>query len=287
MHRYKNCIVHKSSEGNLLLGKDYTALFDCGMAFCAKDTIQNVKNALGGRPLDYIFATHTHYDHIGALPYFREEWPQLRLAATAAGAAVLVKDTPRKVFRELSSSAAMRFGSKLDINYDDNAFYADITIKDKDSISLGDLSVEVLETPGHTRDSVSYFIPELELLFMNETPGVMMHDGKIYPTYLTSYADTINSINKCRCLKFKHLSLPHRGVVSKEEADGFFDKVMEANIACYNFILGMKEKNLSEDEMIASFFQKYGSDVILSYQPKEAFIINARATIACTLKELG
>jgi len=286
MHKYINCIVHKSSEGNLLIGKDYTALFDCGMAFCAKDTIQNVKNALGGRPLDYIFATHTHYDHIGALPYFREEWPQLRLAAIAAGAAVLVKDTPRRVFRELSSSAAMRFGSKLDINYDDNAFHADITVKDKDIISLGELSVETLETPGHTRDSVSYFIPELELLFMNETPGVMMHDGKIYPTYLTSYTDTINSINKCRCLKFKHLSLPHRGVVSKEEAGGFFDKVMEANIACYNFILDMKEKNLGEDEMIDSFFQKYGSDVILSYQPKEAFIINARATIACTLKEL-
>jgi len=62
---------------------------------------------------------------------------------------------------------------------------------------------------------------------------------------------------------------------------------MEANIACYNFILDMKEKNLNENEMVDSYFQKYGSDVILSYQPKEAFIINARATIACTLKEAG
>jgi flavorubredoxin len=257
------------------------------MAFCAKETIQNVKNALDGRPLDYIFITHTHYDHIGALPYFREEWPHLRLAATAAGAAVLLKDTPRKIFRELSLAAAAIFGVKLDIDYDDDAFHADITVKDKDSIPLGGLSVEVLETPGHTRDSVSYFIPELELLFMNETPGVVMHDGNAYPAYLTSYSDTIRSINKCRCLKYKHLSLPHRGVVSKEEANVFFDKVLEANIACYNFILGLKEKKLSEDEMIASFFQKYGSDVILSYQPKEAFIMNARATIACTLKEMG
>jgi len=242
MHRYKNCIAHKSSEGNLLLGEDYTALFDCGMAFCAKDTIHNVKNALCGRPLDYIFITHTHYDHIGALPYFREEWPELCLVATAAGAAVLLKDTPRKVFRELSSSAAGIFGVKLVINYDDNAFHADITVKDKDIISLGGLSVEVLETPGHTRDSVSYFIPELELLFINETPGVMMTDGKVYPTYLTSYTDTINSINKCRCLKYKHLSLPHRGVVSKEEADVFFDKAYGSEYCLLQLYTGHERK---------------------------------------------
>jgi glyoxylase-like metal-dependent hydrolase (beta-lactamase superfamily II) len=286
MHRYINCIAHNSSEGNLLIGDDRSALIDCGMAFCAKDTIQKVKNALAGRPLDYIFITHTHYDHTGALPYFREEWPQLQLAAAEAGAAVLLKSTPRKVFRELSASAAQVFNVKLDIDYDDDAFHADITVKDKDIIPLGGLSVETLETPGHTRDSVSYFIPELELLFINETPGVLMPDGNAYPCYLTSYTDTINSINKCRCLKFKHLSLPHRGVVSREEADGFFDKVMAVNIECYNFISGMKEKNFSEDEMLDSYFQKYGTGFILSYQPKEAFILNARAAIACTLKEL-
>jgi flavorubredoxin len=256
------------------------------MAFCAKDTIQNVKNALGSRPLDYIFITHTHYDHAGALPYFRKEWPQLHLVTTKAGAVVLQKKTPRKIFRELSSSAALVFNVKFDIDYDDEAFHADITVKDKDIISLGGLSVEVLETPGHTRDSVSYFIPELELLFMNETPGALMPDGNVYPCYLTSYADTINSINKCRRIKCKHLSLPHRGVVSREEADVFFDKVMAANIACYNFISDMKEKKLSEDEMLDLYFQKYGSDVILSYQPKEPFILNARATIACTLAKV-
>ncbi|MDR2731063.1 MAG: MBL fold metallo-hydrolase [Treponema sp.] len=286
MHRYINCIAHNSSEGNLLTGKERSALFDCGMAFCAKDTIQKVKNALGNRPLDYIFITHTHYDHTGALPYFREEWPQLRLAAAESGAAVLLKDTPRKLFRKLSSSAALVYNVKFDIDYDDDAFHADIIIKDKDIIPLGGLSVEALETPGHTRDSVSYFIPELELLFMNETPGSLMPDGNAYPCYLTSYTETINSINKCRRIKYKHLSLPHRGVVGREEADVFFDKVMAANIACYNFISDMKEKNLREDEMLDLYFQKYGSDVILSYQPKEAFILNARATIACTLREL-
>jgi hypothetical protein len=37
--------------------------------------------------------------------------------------------------------------------------------------------------------------------------------------------------------------------------------------------------------MVDAYFSKYGSEVILSYQPKEAFYKNAHATIACTLKE--
>ena len=293
MNRYVNCIAHQSSEGNLLIGGKYTALFDCGMMFCAEKTIENVKNALNGRPLDYIIMTHTHYDHIGALPFLRNEWKELRAVTCETGAAVLLKSTPRRVIRELSIAASLAQKIDFKAEYNDDLFHADITVKDNEVISLGDLSVQVIETPGHTRDSLSFFIPELELLILNETPGVLFADpgdgspnaGRVYPCYLTSYNDTINSIEKCGQIKYKSLSLPHRGVVGNKEADGIFKKAHEANKECRDFIIGMKEKNLSEKEMLDSFFNKYASETLLSYQPKEAFLANAGATISCTLKE--
>ena len=285
MNRYINCIAHKTSEGNLLIGDDYTALFDCGMMFCAEDTIRNVRDALDGRELDYIFLTHTHYDHAGALPYFRNEWADVRAVTSEIGAAVLLKDTPRRVIRELSVSAAVTNGLELKADYSDDLFRAEVVVKDNDIINLGGVSVQILETPGHTRDSLSYFIPELELLILNETPGVLFSDGKVYPCYLTSYNDTLKSIEKCSCVKYKHLSVPHRGIIPSEEAEGIFEKALDANSACRDFILDMKAKNLSEDEMLNLFFDKYASETLLSYQPKEAFLANAKATIACTLKE--
>jgi glyoxylase-like metal-dependent hydrolase (beta-lactamase superfamily II) len=284
MHRYVNCIVHNSSEGNLLIGETHTALFDCGMAFCADETMRTVQTALQGRTLDYIFLSHTHYDHIGALPFFRERWPRARVVTSEAGAAVLLKDTPRRVIRELSFNAAETLGIVRDLSYSDEHFRADIIVKDGDTVPLGGVSVEVLETPGHTRDSLCFFVPELALLILCETPGVMMPDGTVYPCYLTSYDDTLRSIEKCRRKQYEVLSLPHRGIVEAEISEGFFDKALASNAACRDFILSIKDR--SEDEMLDAFYNEYASEILLTFQPIEAFYANARATINCTLRAI-
>jgi len=288
MHRYTNCIAHRSSEGILLAGETHTALFDCGMAFCAEETIARVKAALGTRPLDYLFMSHTHYDHIGALPFFRAEWPGLRAVTCEAGAVVLLKDTPRRVIRELSGAAALKYGNPFDGAYDDDAFHADVIVKEGDVIPLGGLSVETLETPGHTRDSLSWFIPELKLLFLNETTGVLLPDGYILPCCLTGFASAVKAIEKCSSIDYAHLSFPHRGIIAQMKAadyEEYFDRARQTLVDCRAFILDMNDKGFDEDEMIARFTQEYATDTLLQYQPMEAFLANAKAMIGCAVRE--
>jgi glyoxylase-like metal-dependent hydrolase (beta-lactamase superfamily II) len=281
MTHYHNCIAHNSSEGQLLIGETAAALIDCGMVFCVEQTVANVEKALNGRDLDYILMSHTHYDHIGALPYFRKRYPNLKAATTETGAAVLLKDTPRRLFRELSAAAAHAMGKgEIPCGYSDDAFFADMTVKDGDSIDLGGISVKILETPGHTRDALSFFVPEIKLLIFCETPGVLMPDGEIYPCYLTSYEDTLNSIAKCRKTGYETLAFPHRGILP-DETD-FFDRAEKANVACREFVLELKAQGVNEEELLNKFFERYASEDLMTYQPKEAFYANARATINCT-----
>ena len=284
MDRYINCIADGTSEGNLLLGDRHTALFDCGMMSCAGETVRNVKKALAGRTLDYIFMSHCHYDHIGALLFFRAEWPRLRLVTGQTGAETPLKETPRRVIREMSLSAARVTDPAAHFEYDEDAFRADITVREGDAVPLGGVTVFPAETPGHTRDSLSFHVPELKLLILCETPGVFLPDGTMHPCYLTGYRDTMMSIEKCRRLGAEVLSFPHRGIVPVDDTDAFFDGAAACNNECYEFILSMRDRGFSVDEMVDAFAEKYGRELILALQPLEAFTVNARATIACTLR---
>lgn len=274
---YVNCAAHPASEGQLLIGKEKTAIIDCGMAFCAMETIAKIKAVIGERSLDYVLASHTHYDHIGALPWFREEWQGVKLVSTEIGATVLLKDTPRRVIRELSQKAGEDFGREFTCGYDDDAMRADLVVKDGDEIDLGGMTVRIIETPGHTRDSLSFIVPELGLLYSNETNGVLLDDGTIYPTYLVSYDSALDSIERCGGLVYRYLALPHRGVVENASAEGFFDRAKAVVLECMEFVWGLE--GLEEEEKIARFEERYYSDALAAYQPREAFLANAKATL--------
>ena len=57
----------------------------------------------------------------------------------------------------------------------------DRVLSDGDSIAIDDdLSVRVIATPGHTRDSLSYYLPEKKILFASEAVGLPDHTGYIY-----------------------------------------------------------------------------------------------------------
>jgi len=284
-NRYKNCIAHGFSEGNLLLGDDKTALFDCGSIFCAKETIENVKNALNGRPLDYIIASHIHFDHIGALPFFRQEWPDMKFVTSALGAELLLKDTPRRVIREMSIDAANTFAPEalhLCDEYDEAAFYADEVVNDGDVIELGGVSVHVLKTAGHTKDCISFYVPELHLLIANETLGIPGRGDSIFPSYLVSLNDTLDAISRCKAMAYKHLSVPHKGLIADDLAASYFDRAEKSMHAFRDLILDLYDRGASEEEILTAYAEKFNYP-----RPPDVIKANDRLTMMCTLRDCG
>ena len=69
------------------------------MACFSRELISNIHEILDplGRKLDCVLMSHTHYDHIGALPYILKEWPD----AVVHGA--------KKAIQVFSSEEASRF----------------------------------------------------------------------------------------------------------------------------------------------------------------------------------
>jgi len=123
----------KGGDAYLICGKEKTALIDCGMSFCALNLIDNIKEVLGKKPLDYILISHSHYDHIGAIPYLKKEWSDSIVLGAEHAKRVLQSPNALNTIRKLSNQAASYYSITNYLEYDDQLMKVDDVVRDGDS----------------------------------------------------------------------------------------------------------------------------------------------------------
>lgn len=102
--------------------------------------------------LESIFITHSHWDHIGDIAQFKESFK----------ANVYV--------HRLDSQNVKTPGyDKIPFTEKITGVQVDIFFKDGDKILLGDISIEVIHTPGHSPGSVCLYIPQENILLSGDT----------------------------------------------------------------------------------------------------------------------
>ncbi len=115
-----------------------------------------------GAAIDWVLETHVHADHLSGAPYIKVK----------TGAKVVIGERIRevqKIFRPVFNA--------LDVSGEGSEF--DRLVKDGDRLPLGDLTIEVIATPGHTPACVSYRIGNM----------VFVGDTLFMPDYGTARAD--------------------------------------------------------------------------------------------------
>ncbi|MBF0343420.1 MAG: MBL fold metallo-hydrolase [Nitrospirae bacterium] len=95
-----------------------------------------------GITLKSIVCTHTHFDHIGAVPEVKE-----------ATMAELIFHTAEVSIYESSRDMAAFWGFRID-----HLPRPDRLVSEGDTIKMGEHSLEVMHTPGHTPGSISLYI---------------------------------------------------------------------------------------------------------------------------------
>ena len=105
-------------------GADTAVIVDPGYATGATTHADAVSTVLGGRTVEAILITHHHHDHTGALPTFLERFD----APVRAADAQWCRNAP--------------------------------PLLDGEVLTGGGTRIRAVATPGHTSDSMSFFIPE-------------------------------------------------------------------------------------------------------------------------------
>jgi hydroxyacylglutathione hydrolase len=174
------------------------ALVDTGVAASPGATIEPALNKLGLslRNVKWILATHGHWDHIGGAHAARSmAADDVQVALHEADAELL---RSRRAHMQRDGYQALRFRylddpealARQDAMIMENLsgeLAADRELRGGERISLGgDVSIEAVATPGHTRGSVSFLVDGPDWLCTGD--GVQVHGSGGFPLYVDPVA---------------------------------------------------------------------------------------------------
>ena len=273
-------------EAILILGSEKTGIYDCGMACFHEKLIENIQAFLepAGRTLDYVFMSHTHYDHIGALPYLIRQWPEVKVCGSQKAEKVFLSEGAKKTMVRLGENARNLYGCG-DVEITAEGLRLDIAMAEGDAVSLGDISMVAYETKGHTDCCVSYMIEPLKILFTSESTGVHVGPDFLYTAILKSYKESIESAEKLAKLDVNYIVSPHYGVIPQHQNDVFFKRCIQAADEEKALVDDGVARGLSLEEILDNHKARYWTEERDANQPYAAYRLNAEIT--CKLLMAG
>jgi glyoxylase-like metal-dependent hydrolase (beta-lactamase superfamily II) len=159
-------------------------------------------------------------------------------------------------------------------------------VGENDEIDLGDTIIQVLETPGHTTCSLSYYILPEKILLASESTGILIEPELVHTAILKSYRDSLASGEKMKNLQANTIILPHYGVLPSHYNERYWELFFQTTYEKRDYIQKLYVDGLSKDEIIGKYIEKYWDDVREQEQPKAAFVLNAKSIIDVILKEI-
>jgi len=161
-----------SYNSYLIKGSEKTALIDT-VDPTMQDVLINHLNQLGIENVDYIVSNHAEQDHSGAIPHVLEKYPSAKVVATPRAKGILI---------DLLIIPEERF----------------ITVNDKETILLGDKTLEFIHAPWvHWPETMLTYLKEDKILFscdffgshLATTDLYVSDEGQVYEAAKRYYAE--------------------------------------------------------------------------------------------------
>jgi len=214
-----------------LLDSQNPIIFEAGFSCMGHYYEQDIVKFLSAKKPGFLFITHVHYDHCGAASYFKKVFDSMDIGISRQAVEIIKRPNALKLMGDLSNNVLQIIENMNDIDKSKllrnkfEPFQASMILEDSQIINLCEgLSVNIIATPGHTRDMLSFYVPEKKLLIATESTGCMGHTGSITTEFLVDYDLYIKSLMKLASLEVDILCQGHHFVFTGQDVKRHFEK---------------------------------------------------------------
>jgi glyoxylase-like metal-dependent hydrolase (beta-lactamase superfamily II) len=270
-------VIHDPMFPLYVIRGERNLLVDCSILAKAFEIEKNLDALLENEMIDLVLLTHSHYDHTGACSRLQEKYGFEIIASQRTKeilendkAIAFIDDLNQKFKKILNDQSTTVFSKLKNIR----------AVKENEVIELPNgQTIEVFETPGHTRCSISFLLKPENILFPGDAAGVVEKTGKIKPLFLSSYSQYEKSLKKLLALDAEVLALAHNTAVKGGgKVRDFLSNSLAATQELKKKILvwlgETEDFNHIAEKLLA---EEYFSPTIMG--PREALLINVTAMV--------
>ncbi len=214
----------------LLEGTNGSMLISGGMSYIVPDILQQFKDfGIDEGKIDKILILHSHFDHVGIIPFFKRRHPGIEVLGSERAWEILGMDKTIPTINEFSRNVTKRMGKEKICSEYDLEWRRDISgnsVRDGDRIDLGGMEVSILEIPGHSSCCIAAYVPELKVLFPTDGGGIPF-DETIVTSGNSNFTKYQESLERLNPLKVECYCADHYGYVVGEEAAQFIPMTIE------------------------------------------------------------
>jgi 2-aminobenzoylacetyl-CoA thioesterase len=280
---------HPVYPGYLIRGSRASLMIEAGLNIFGPSYYRCVVSFLGHGSVDYLLVTHGHYDHLGAVTYLKKRIPSLKILGHEMTAQLLQKESVLRTMNFLSTQTWSYFEEFRKEMPDEESILIEPvpferTLKEGDSVNIGDMHCVVYETPGHTKDHLSFFIPERGLLFPGEALGnaIMQKEDEAKVEFLSSYTQYVESIQKLEALlpQVKILALSHLYYYTGDDVKRFMEMSLRDTVSYRQLIeIYLDRAHGDLEEATKTMVRVEYDEKHAVYQERNAYETNLRAQI--------
>lgn len=221
------------------------------------DIIVSQIDSLGIDPADirYIALTHSHSDHVGAVPHFKKRFPHIKILGGSVTEKIFKKERFLKDFLPADKMICDILKDKGDIHemppvLEKYAFEVDQVVSEGEKIELGKgISWVVFNTPGHSPCHISLFEEKEKSFAIGDISGYFDPKMDIFwPNYFYSLEEYCKSIIRMMDIPGDRILLSHNGVI-ENNSGSHLAKALKATETYHKEMIDRLDNGESNEEI--------------------------------------